>query len=142
MKKRILFLMLIVILNSCNKNDEINTETELYGNCTRVEMTGNIPNSTTSGSEMEWQENYLLKSDGTIQKTRNRNGLITEVSGTYNLVNSSNEIFLAIIFDSESEIIGSCNLDLKEEMLFQSENTLSSTWENCYGPGLKYEKMN
>ncbi len=141
MKKRILFLMLIVVLFSCNKNDDINTETELFGNWKLIEMTGNIPNSTTTGSEMEWQENYLLKSDGTFQKSRNRNGVITEVSGTYNLINSSNELFLELIFNSESEIIGSCNLDLKEEMFFQSKNTLSSTWENCDGPGLKYEKV-
>jgi hypothetical protein len=140
MKKRILFLMLIVVLFSCNKNEDINTETELFGNWKLIEMTGNIPNSTTTGSEMEWQENYLLKSDGTFQKSRDRDGVITEVSGIYNIVDLSDGKYLEFIFNEESEIIGSCYSNLKEEMFFQSENTLSSTWENCDGPGLKYEK--
>jgi hypothetical protein len=29
---------------------------------------------------------------------------------------------------------------IKEELNFQSENVLLSTWQQCDGPGLKYEK--
>lgn len=84
----------------------------------------------------------LFKTDGTFQKSRDRNGVITEISGTFNLINSSNERLLELIYNNESEIIGSCYSDLKEEMVFQSENTLSSTWRYCDGPGLEYEKVN
>jgi len=147
MKKQILFLMIIGILFSCNKNDDGNNddidnlETEVIGNWKLIQMTGNIPNSETTGTEMEWQETYQLNTDGTFQKSRNRNGIITEVSGTYNLVDSSNERFIEFIFNDENEIIGSCYSNfLKEEMFFQSNNTFSSTWSACDGPGLKYEK--
>ena len=144
MKNIILFLIISGALFSCNKSDEITSETEtaLFGNWKLIQMTGSVLNSTTSGSEMEWQEIYLIKSDGTFQKSRDRDGVITEVSGIYNIINSSNEIFLELIFNNESEIIGSCYSGLKEEMFFQSGNTLSSTWQNCDGPGLKYEKVN
>ena len=55
MKKQILFLMIIWILFSCNKNDDgINLETEIIGNWKLIQMTGSIPNSETIGSEMEW----------------------------------------------------------------------------------------
>lgn len=89
---------------------------------------------------MEWQETYTFRTDGTFQKSRDRNGVITEASGTYNLINSSGNWFLKLFFDGDSEIIGSCYIGLKEEMYFQSENTFVSTWQNCDGPGLKYEK--
>lgn len=144
MKKQILFLMIIGILFSCNKNDDGNStdnlETEIIGNWKLIQMTGNIPDSETTGADMEWQETYRLNTDGTFQKSRNRDGIITEVSGTYNLVDSSNERFIEFIFSDENEIIGSCYSNLKEEMFFQSNNTLSSTWSACDGPGLKYEK--
>jgi hypothetical protein len=134
--------MIIGVLLSCNKNDDSNLETELFGNWKLIQMTGNFPNSETTGSEMSWQEVYSLNRDGTFLKSRNRNGVISEVSGTYILSNSSNERLLLFTFNSESEIIGSCYSDLKETMSFQSENTFYSTWNACDGPGLKYEKGN
>lgn len=142
MKKIALVFITIGILYSCNKDDDSNSYTELIGNWKLIQMTGSIPNSETTGSDMEWQETYLFKNDGTFQKSRDRNGVITEISGTFNLIKSSNERLLELIFNNESEIIGSCYSDLKEEMVFQSENTLSSTWRYCDGPGLEYEKVN
>ncbi len=141
MKKQILFLMIIGILFSCNKNDDgINLETEIIGNWKLIQMTGSIPNSETTGSEMEWQETYQLNTDGTFQKSRDRDGVITEISGTYNLINNSNENLLELNFNSESEIIGSCTSSTKEIMSLQSETIFLSSWNACDGPGLKYEK--
>jgi hypothetical protein len=142
MKKQILFLMIIGILFSCNKNDDgINLETEIIGNWKLTQMTGSIPNSETTGSEMEWQETYQLNTDGTFQKSRDRDGVITEISGTYNLINNSNENLLELNFNSESEIIGSCTSSTKETMSLQSETIFLSSWNACDGPGLKYERV-
>ena len=142
MKKQILFLLVIGILFSCNKNDDGNNlEIEIIGNWKLIQMTGNIPNSETIGTEMEWQESYRLNSDGTFQKSRDRDGVILDVSGIYNIVDLSDGKYLEFIFNEESEIIGSCYSNLKEVMFFQSENTFSSTWSACDGPGLKYEKV-
>jgi len=142
MKKQILFLMIIGILFSCDKNDDdINLETEIIGNWELIQMTGSIPNSETTGTDMEWQETYQLNNDGTFQKSRDRDGVITEISGTYNIIDLSDGKYLEFIFNDESQIIGSCYSGLKEEMFFQSENIFSSTWSACDGPGLVYEKV-
>ena len=142
MKKQILFLMIIGILFSCDKNDDdINLETEIIGNWELIQMTGSIPNSETTGTDMEWQETYQLNNDGTFQKSRDRDGVITEISGTYNIIDLSDGKYLEFIFNDESQIIGSCYSGLKDEMFFQSENIFSSTWSACDGPGLVYEKV-
>jgi hypothetical protein len=120
MKKQILFLIIIGILCSCSKND-INLENQIIGNWKLIQMSGTIPNSETTGTEMEWQETYLLNTDGTFQKSRNRDGVITDISGTYKLINNSTESLLELNFNSESEIIGSCTSNTKETMNIQSE---------------------
>jgi hypothetical protein len=140
MKKQILFLMIIGILFSCSKND-INLENQIIGNWKLIQMNGNIPNSETTGIEMDWQETYLFNTDGTFQKSRNRDGVITEISGTYQLINNSTESLLELNFNSESEIIGSCTSNTKETMNIQSETIFLSSWNACDGPGLRYEKI-
>lgn len=138
-------LLSLTLLISCDKDDDMkndDTKTELSGNWELVQMNGSLPNSETTGSEMDWQESYLLNADGTFEKTRDRDGVVTKISGTFNLINNSDESFLELSYDNDSEIIGSCYSILnKEEMLLQSDNTFSSTWQNCDGPGLKYEKI-
>jgi hypothetical protein len=142
MKNKILFLMIIGVLFSCNNNDDNDTENELVGNWKLIQMTGSIPNSETSGAEMDWQETYVLNANGTFLKSRDRDGVTTEVSGTYNFINNSNEPLIELNFDTESEIIGSCTSNMKETMNLQSETIFLSFWEACDGPGLKYEKIN
>jgi hypothetical protein len=56
------------------------------------------------------------------------------------LINSSKSTVLILTYSIDSDIIGSCSSELKEELNFQSENVLLSTWQQCDGPGLKYEK--
>ena len=141
MKKSILFLLIIGVLFSCNKNDDNDMETELVGNWKLTQMTGSIPNSETTGIDMEWQENYQLNTDGTFKKSRDRNGVIIEASGTYNFIDNSNESLLEFNFNSESGIIASCFSGTKETMNFQSETIFFSSWDACDGPGLKYEKI-
>ena len=140
MKKQILFLMIIGILCSCSKND-INLENQIIGNWKLIQISGTIPNSETTGTEMDWQETYLLNTDGTFQKSRNRDGVITDISGTYKLINNSTESLLELNFNSESEIIGSCTSNTKETMNIQSETIFLSSWNACDGPGLRYEKI-
>ena len=84
--------MIIGILISCNKNDdEINLETEIIGSWKLMQITGSIPNSEMFGNEMECQETYRLNADGIFLKSRDRDGVVTEVLGMYNLINNSNE---------------------------------------------------
>ncbi|OUS00993.1 hypothetical protein A9Q86_09620 [Flavobacteriales bacterium 33_180_T64] len=141
MKKLNILLVVLITLLSCSSNNEsplINYE----GKWVLTQMRESIPNSETTGSEMEWQEFYILNADGTFKKSRERNGIITELFGTYTLLSSSNENLLELTYNSESDIIGSCYSNLNEGMYFQSENILFSNWEQCDGPGLKYKKVN
>ena len=98
--------MIIGILCSCNKNndDDINLKTEIIGNWKLTQMSGNFPNSETKGIEMEWQESYFLNANGTFKKYRERNSVITEASGTYNLVNSSTENLIEFVYQNQNEM--------------------------------------
>lgn len=103
-----------------------------------MQITGSIPNSEMFGNEMECQETYRLNADGIFLKSRDRDGVVTEVLGMYNLINNSNEPLLELIFDSD--IVGSCTYKNIETMSLQSKTILLSTLNTCDGPGLKYEK--
>ncbi|WP_066225366.1 hypothetical protein [Formosa haliotis] len=142
MKKATLICLLLGLLLACSNDDDSNTNTtEVIGTWKLTEMTGNLPNSTTSGDEMEWQETYLFNPDLTFTKSRERNGITTEASGTFLLKQTSHESLLELKFNTENDIIGSCYSDLKEDFYIEASNTLSSTWKNCDGPGLIYKKQ-
>jgi hypothetical protein len=92
------------------------------------------------GTAMTWQEYYLLNLDGTFIKSREQNGVLTEVSGKYSFESSSNEKYLILTYSTTNSIIGSCTSDLTEALVFKSNNTLFSSWAACDGPALTYEK--
>jgi hypothetical protein len=75
-----LFLFLIACtLASCSKefdSDKFPQEWKL------ITMTTNqmINPTVITGADMEWQETYTLKSDGTFTKSRNWDGIITDAS--------------------------------------------------------------
>ena len=103
-------------------------------------MFGQSPNSSTSGSDMEWQESYLLNSDGAFTKSRERNGVIIEASGTFVFKDLTDGKYLELSYESNSVIIGSCTAGLKETLWVRSEKKMSGTWSYCDGPGLEYER--
>lgn len=143
MKKIKLFntiLIGLLIFSSCQIDDEFNP-TQYPQKWQLVKMTGQIANSETTGNAMEWQEFYLLNSNGTFTKSRERNGLLMEESGTFTFKNLSEEKFLELIYASDNELIGSCySSELKESLWLKSENKLMGTWSECDGPGLEYER--
>ena len=142
MKKIYFLLASLMVFFSCSNNDQ-NSQNNLQGKWKLTEMRGNMPNSEKTGSDMEWQEFYLFNADGTFIKSREKNGLVTEVSGMYKFVDSLDRNLIELVHQSDNEIIGNCySNSLKEEMYFQSENIFFSSWEACDGPGLKYEKVN
>jgi hypothetical protein len=142
MKMQIVYIVIMGLLGSCSSDDSSNnSELVLTGNWKLIEMTGSVPNSETTGAEMEWQETYTFQSDGSFQKSRTREGVITEASGTFNWIESSDERILELSYNQESTIIGSCYQNNTETMGFQSNTVFSSSWNACDGPGLIYEKV-
>ena len=142
MKIQILCLMIIGFLGSCSSDDsKSDFEPDLVGSWKLIQMSGSVPNSETSGADMEWQETYRFESDGNFQKSRTREGETVEASGTYSWSDASSEPLLELNFNSDSEIIGSCNQNNLETISFQSETIFVSTWMACDGPGLTYKKV-
>ena len=141
MKSQFLILMVIGLLFSCNKdNNATDLENQIIGNWKLIKMTNSMSNSETSGSEMEWQETYQLFSDGTFLKSRDKDGNLTEVSGTFNFINNSNGALIELTFDTQSDIIGSCTANKKENLNLQSDTIFTNSWNACDGPTLKYKK--
>ncbi|WP_235832137.1 hypothetical protein [Flavobacterium ranwuense] len=114
--------------------------TGYYGKWTLVSMSGSIPNSETTGAAMEWQEFYIFNTNGTFTKSRERNSVKTSISGTYTTATQSDGIFFELTYTNDNEIIGSCYGNQKEQLYLTANNSLSSTWSYCDGPGLVYKK--
>ena len=144
MKSLAIIVVFLSVFSSCTEDSEESaTAADYHGKWTLVKMSGSMINSETTGTAMDWQESYLFNNDGTFTKSRTRNTVKTTVSGTYTTQNISDVLYLELTYPKESELIGSCYGNLKEELYFSAPTTtLSSTWRNCDGPGLDYEKVN
>ena len=141
MKHLSLIIAFLTVFSSCTKDtEEATTTTDYHGKWTLVKMSGSMINSVTTGTAMEWQESYLFKNDGTFEKYRIRNTVETKAVGTYTMIQYQDGKYLELIYAKDSEIIGSCYGNLKEELYFATNTTLSSTWKACDGPGLEYQK--
>ena len=138
MKKLLLLLVGVWILSSCTREFDLDKFPQKWQ---LTSMFGQTPNSTTSGSDMEWQESYLLNSDGTFTKSRIRNGVLTEASGTFVFKDLTDGKYLELSYESNSDIIGSCTSGQKETLWVRSEIKMSGTWSYCDGPGLEYERI-
>lgn len=143
MKNIVILFISLFVFSSCSKdNEDSSTTTDYYGEWILVKMSGSMQNSETTGSAMAWQETYLFNPNGTFRKTRVQNSVTTMASGAYTTQKISGTMYLKLNYTKNNDIIGSCNGSLTEELYFSSNNTLSSTWRNCDGPGLDYQKIN
>tara|TARA_R110000868_G_scaffold27909_3_gene105223 strand:+ start:2718 stop:3146 length:429 start_codon:yes stop_codon:yes gene_type:complete len=142
MKNSIIFCALLVLFCSCSNDNIKAITTDYHGKWELYKMSGNRANSETTGAAMEWQENYIFNKDGSFVKSRTRNGVKTELSGDYIFAKVQKESFLELSYKIDSDIIGSCYGNNKEELYILPNSILSSTWKNCDGPGLEYKKVN
>ncbi len=146
--KKLLFAVVIAgNLFACSLNNEIdsaqlNRETNAYPQKWElVKMTGSFTNSETTGTDMAWQEFYLLEPNHTFTKSRESNGDTKEAKGTYAFVDLSDGKYLELTYESDNELIGNCTGEPKEYLRLTAENTLVATWLACDGPGLEYKKV-
>lgn len=141
MKRLTIVVVFLSVFSSCTKDTEETTTTDYHGKWTLVKMSGSMLNSETSGTAMEWQEYYLFNNDGTFTKSRVRNTVETKATGTYTTIHYHHEKHLELTYPIDNDIIGNCSGDLKEDLYFAANNTLSSGWSACDGPGLEYQKV-
>ena len=106
-----------------------------------MEMPGNIADVPPStGSDMAWQEYYLLYSDSIFIKSREEKNVITEETGRFAFVTLSDGKYLELIYELNNDQIGNCTSEAKELLKLATENKLIGTWWACDGPGLVYER--
>jgi hypothetical protein len=145
--KKILIISAFVISTwmSCSLNKEPKVENMTSGEFVKwqlISMSGNISTiPPATGSDMEWQEWYILYADSSFTKTRDRNNSVTEAAGTYRFITLSDGQYLELTYPSANSLIGNCVADLKELLMLKSESELTGTWLACDGPGLVYKKV-
>ncbi|MCF4101084.1 hypothetical protein L1I30_05360 [Gillisia sp. M10.2A] len=112
-----------------------------------VKMTGSASYTETTGDNMEWQEYYFFNNDQTFSKTRMRGDSVTTATGTYVfseehefMSNENNEVIAELVYDTINPLIGTCYNTRLMELLYISNGKMISTWHQCDGPGLEYEK--
>jgi hypothetical protein len=143
MKKLGILLMLIVGIVSCsNDKDENNAPADYYGTWQLTVMNRNKNPAANSISVLEWQEAYILTPNGTFSKIRVKDGKTIKESGTFVMNKTLDQTQFELTYDTQNEIIGSCSSNLKENLyIINSVGKLFSTWGNCDGPLLTYERM-
>jgi hypothetical protein len=139
MKKIFLLVFTVCSILSCSKEEKFEID-NFPQNWILVKMTGQIRNSETVGEKMAWQEYYLLKSDGTFIKYRERDGINFSASGNFSFVERADGKYLELSYNEDSQIVGSCYNNQTESLWLESNNILTSTWFACDGPGLVYKR--
>jgi len=142
MKKKGLLIVFFILLVSCSFNDnEKKPSEDYYGIWILTRMNRNNNPAANSIDVLEWEESYIFKSDKTFSKTRKRDGKITTASGNYSVIKMVDQTQFELTYAAQSEIIGSCISNLKENLyIINNVGNLLSTWNVCSGPMLVYEK--
>lgn len=147
MKNLTIICLFACTLFSCTKVNEKPAEkifqNEYPQKWQLITMSGQTANSEIKGTDMAWQEFYLLNSDGTFIKSRERSGVTTEASGTFSFKTVSDEKWLTLIYKTNSPIIESCTSIALTETLWtkiNSTNKMIGGSAACDGPGLEYER--
>ncbi len=140
MKHPILVALLLIVITACEDNDPVTPELE-GEQWQLVKMWGQVPNSETTGEDMEWQEYYLLMDDDTFIKSRTRDGVVEEAGGKYSFQELADGTYLVLDYEEDSALMGNCFGNQQEQLFLETEKTLIGTWQACDGPGLEYERV-
>ena len=144
MGKNILIVFVsLVIIASCSKDKSADlTSVELFGTWELTKMSSSWIDHETTGSDMDWQEFYMFKSDSTFSKSRDRNEQVSTASGQFSIKKwHTGEKYIELSFNESSDIVGSCYGNDREELYWIDKKKLASNWFACDGPGLEYLKV-
>ena len=114
-----------------------------------VQTEGQVPDSKQTGTEMPFQENYVLLNDGSFIKTRLDDGEEMRATGTFELKETSEsvnaeEAIATVLFhhNNENPLIATCySSSLTEELYLTNDEKLISLYHTCDGLGLEYEQI-
>ena len=142
--KRFLSIFLgFLLIYGCTSDDLVLKDTDLQFSSQKwvlVQMTGGMVDSSTEGENMEWQESYVFNPDGTFVKTRERDSVITEAKGTFEMVEFDNDDadYLELTYITGANLAGNCSGEDTETLRYLSNTEIYNTWMACDGPGLYY----
>ena len=146
MKSKLLWCLVFVLPLSCDKDNGELTILEFNANVLPqkwelFKMTGNVQGSVTEGEAMEWQEAYVLNSDGSFSKIRAVAEGTISGEGTFAFFDDNGEKGLVLTYPEDSGIIGNCSSQPVEYLYLDADQkTLIGTWWACDGPGLFYQR--
>ena len=145
MKNFIILIVSIFAFTSCSNDDDEITHSHFIGEWNLVRTTGQFEGSESTGAEMEWQESYTLRADGTFTKTRLRDNETSVTGGTYTVHNDGDWhpgiAHISMVYEAPNNLIATCYSDkLQEELYFETDELMVSTWKQCDGLGLEYAK--
>lgn len=148
MKNIAILSALLCILYSCSKDTEPLPDLVPHGTWKLIGTHGQVPNSESTGAQMEFQETYKLNSNGTFLKEREQEGIFIQAKGTY-ILQEENTLYgvnailvINMTYEERNSIIASCtSSQLVEDLYFTKNHRMLSTWHACDGMELEYAKV-
>ena len=100
MKSSAFLSVVALVLFSCSSNNELVLDEQYPQKWQLTSMSGNVANvAPSTGSDMAWQEYYLLSSDSIFVKHREKDNVITEETGRFAIVTSSDGKYLELDYE-------------------------------------------
>ena len=145
--KKLAAILVLTFIYSCAWENTNWTDPEYLGKWELVKTSGNMRNSEKTGTDMEFQETYQLKKDGSFIKTRIAPNRTTEVEGTFSIEEEESTVpgeswrtVIKMEHEKKNSIIATCGSSLTEYLYFTTDDRMVSTWNACDGMGLEYKK--
>ncbi len=145
LKKILLLLLAPIVLFSCNEDaDPVRT---LVGEWDLVSAYSVWTGRTYVGDEMNYQQTYQFRSDGTFTKTQILDGNLQEGKGSYSTeqpeavaIEAGARLNVILNFTEGEELAGNCFGPNLENLVLNRNQELKNSWSACDGPGLTYKK--
>ncbi|UUF13159.1 MULTISPECIES: hypothetical protein [Flavobacterium] len=135
-----IFILMLSIVSCSSDNADSRSSFTYYGKWKLTRSTGSFVEAIYIIGKPQYLEYYDFKKDNTFIKTRTKDGVTTTASGTFSITEIQNQKHFILTYTSTSDIIESCTGNLSEELFINEAQELISTWQNCDGPTLVYEK--
>lgn len=139
--RSVVFYVLATFIFSACIDDVDNVEERFPQQWNLVRMSDPNGHGFRTGNQLDWEEFYLLREDGSFLKSRLDDGVKTSVTGTYVFEETEDETLIILTFDEENEIISSCSAEPQETLIVANNNLLIGTWQACDGPLLEYFRI-
>ncbi|HSF53430.1 MAG TPA: hypothetical protein VLA71_06740 [Algoriphagus sp.] len=145
MKKLLLLLLAPIVLFSCN--EDADPDRTLVGEWDLVSAYSVWTGATKVEDELDYQQTYQFRADGTFTKIQKMDDIVREAKGSYSTeqpeavaLEAGARLNVILNFTEGEELAGDCFGPNLENLVLNRNNELRNSWSACDGPGLTYEK--